>query len=885
MNSLPPPPPPPYPPPSSSRTYLENIVEDAFAGTSCDYSSVKSQYTASVAQEAKVHVGLSGPLHGAKFVVANDSFSTIASTENQFFVRSDVAVILREETNTTGNTNNKILSSTEGKENNLPKKFEKNWLSGKKSKTLPSDTNAEQRERGSGSTFHMWKMKKKQHSHRRNKAKTSSAAAAVLEERNLASPTSNFFTQMGDDEVGNHNNSDVHTMVTEPTASISSNSKSTAPSSVGEGFRFQPHASAGDTDEDYHYLAPQATPIRAGWTELKTSPQSVMEGVDKQVTLTAFPRYAKDGKCGMKVSKHLYHVGRFINRHDSSYDDSDIDVIDELEEGDDDASVGTSIAKAISDSLPPVLNILHDFIIGSPCSSEGGNLSTFMNGLSTRCIGEGATAACNDGNNVRDDDDDDEEERSANSHDEHSYTSNDDDDASFYTSDTSSRYGGTKGGAKKKRPKTAAAARKKHGVPQTKKHVTRSQRRGRSPTIKEGYNSDGESLRSRSRCSRGSISQSTSRDDSTIDRSVSSHYQVDVTVMDPLVKTHDERGGDGCASLSPASVEFSLGEDVELKHDRNGVLSRNRGESVNSILDASDRRGNARIHFAAANETAGDASSGTGIDACDSIVSTVAADLLSYDKAMWMCMTQDKSPSLIGQVVDTTDGDGGGGGNNILFKGSSAIEGYFKKILTVGIQLILNDPPSSSHGPRLHRNGKMYLKFGPHSREGAYECPSLLWTDGHDISHTIEVFDIESIHQPTESELIDTYPFAIPTQCFFISTKSNCLSLLFEAVDELQVERITTALRGIIARLARKVVSGESDWVGQMMLVSSSQAAKFEEVEEMVPCAITDMSDNLVKKSSFAIPDVSDYMEKKTAWIKQARARRTRLLNRRVKKA
>jgi hypothetical protein len=198
----------------------------------------------------------------------------------------------------------------------------------------------------------------------------------------------------------------------------------------------------------------------------------------------------------------------------------------------------------------------------------------------------------------------------------------------------------------------------------------------------------------------------------------------------------------------------------------------------------------------------------------------------------------------------------------------------------VGIQLILNDPPISDNGPRLNRNGKMFLKFGTLSH-GTYENPRLHWTDGHSISYTFELLDIEMIRQPTESELNGIYPFAIPAHSFFILNNDG-LSLLFEAVDELQMIRITTALRGIIARLAKKIVAGESDWVGQMMLASTAQVVKFEELEGMLSCAMSDVSDCLVTKTAFAVSSESDKMSKKIAWMKQARERRARLLHRRT---
>ncbi len=156
----------------------------------------------------------------------------------------------------------------------------------------------------------------------------------------------------------------------------------------------------------------------------------------------------------------------------------------------------------------------------------------------------------------------------------------------------------------------------------------------------------------------------------------------------------------------------------------------------------------------------------------------------------------------------------------------------------------------------------MFLKFGTQSN-GFYESPLLQWTDGNIISHTLELLDIEMIRQATESELKAIYPVALAAHSFFISNKDG-LSLLFEAVDELQMTRITTALRGIIARFVKKIVAGESDWVGQMMLVSTAPVVKFEELEDMVPGAMSDVSKCLVKMTAFTVLNESDIKSKKT---------------------
>ena len=447
----------------------------------------------------------------------------------------------------------------------------------------------------------LWKMKKKQ-----QKSKTSSAAAIALDKRRnrLASPTSNLFAQMGDDEVGNHNSSDTQTLITEPTASVSTASKSNSREVGGDNnskrplLLFKPHASTDD-DDDYHYLSPQVTPTRV----LKnSSPQSVTESVDtQQVTLKEFPRHAK------KVDG--------LDRHDSSYEDSDSDIaIEDSSFVDDDASVNTIlIDKAISDSLPPMLNKFHDFIIGAPCwSSE--NMSR-----SLLCVGHVANANCNDINMQEDNDDDNNEE-------EHAYTSNDD-DASFYTSDASSL-----------------------------QPLVR--RRGRSPTIKEGYNSDGESLRSRSTCSRGSFWTDTNN---TMDKSVesASHNSVDVTVIDSL-----EQGGDANDSISSsASIELSLGPTIL-------------GTSFVSIdgvidLDENGRQVKPRsVDSTVANEKTLDERNGD----VDNDISTIAEELLTNDQANWICMTRDEAS--VGNADNSGIADSGH--SEAYVEKTDEIEDYFK---------------------------------------------------------------------------------------------------------------------------------------------------------------------------------------------------------------
>lgn len=163
---------------------------------------------------------------------------------------------------------------------------------------------------------------------------------------------------------------------------------------------------------------------------------------------------------------------------------------------------------------------------------------------------------------------------------------------------------------------------------------------------------------------------------------------------------------------------------------------------------------------------------------------------------------------------------------------------------------MLNDPPTVK-GPQLNRKGKLLLEFGTRSN-GRYEHPRLHWTDGHNVSHTFDLLDIESFRQPMLSEVDGTYRFAIPEHCFFLSTHSGT-RLLFEAVDENEMTGITMALRDLICRFSRKIVTGENDWLVQLMLASvgdGGHVSTLAEVEEVLPMAVAEVTDHLVKKTT-----------------------------------
>lgn len=224
----------------------------------------------------------------------------------------------------------------------------------------------------------------------------------------------------------------------------------------------------------------------------------------------------------------------------------------------------------------------------------------------------------------------------------------------------------------------------------------------------------------------------------------------------------------------------------------------------------------------------------------------------------------------------------------VLDAASSFIDGYFKKLISVGIQLLLHDPPTKVGGStHTQRRGKLFLRFdastaaadgGPHflwkddesSRSSSPFWPALPSGVGGGVTttpprssspsspyrsingeHRINLFDISSIQKPTLLEL-EKYPFATPGNALFLSVKGGKSDddvedkpavLVLEAMDEIQATRAASGVRGIVAKLARSVIAGDDGWVGRMMMSASSQVA---DDAAKLTRAMTDATDQLV---------------------------------------
>ncbi len=143
------------------------------------------------------------------------------------------------------------------------------------------------------------------------------------------------------------------------------------------------------------------------------------------------------------------------------------------------------------------------------------------------------------------------------------------------------------------------------------------------------------------------------------------------------------------------------------------------------------------------------------------------------------------------------------------------------------------------------RKGKLFLRFGTRS-SGKFEEPCFVWKDAiEDSNPAIEgfsLFDISSIRKPSVFEL-DNFPMAIADSSFFIS-KCDGESLLFEAIDNVQMTRVSSALKGIVAKMTRYIIMGHDAWMTQILASVHGSSE-----DEYLVAATIDLTDHLIQKT------------------------------------
>ena len=104
---------------------------------------------------------------------------------------------------------------------------------------------------------------------------------------------------------------------------------------------------------------------------------------------------------------------------------------------------------------------------------------------------------------------------------------------------------------------------------------------------------------------------------------------------------------------------------------------------------------------------------------------------------------------------------------------------------------------------------------------------------------SIMLSDIQIIRKPRDSEL-DGYPLVTPEHCFVMSLQ-NSNTLFFEAINDIQMKRVTMGLNGILHVLERDIKTGDYSWILQSL---QSVKRKVSDVQPSA-CAV----DQSVKKT------------------------------------
>ncbi|KAL7550292.1 hypothetical protein ACHAWF_013571 [Thalassiosira exigua] len=536
---------------------------------------------------------------------------------------------------------------------------------------------------------------------------------------------------------------------------------------------------------------PRAEPKQA-------SPQSVAD----PAAMTSFPQYGSAATAGGGSSDsdrrpsaaRLARPGRRRrrprrHRRVPSYDDSTtladdegtagpstVADLDEEEEDDDedyDGAFGT-LRRALFRNR--TLDRVHDFLVGGRACGLGGSVGAIRAGCAEGCA--------------------DDADLVADLGDEFGRRSVEEDSLNGIEDEEEEHTIGTAGDecsveVSLNRPREEPKGTKKKP---SRGRARRQRRRGRSPTAKHGYNSDGgESLRNSSR-SRSRTGES-------------------LSLADCAEGYDDEDVDEGGEAIVGAAVAYVRAEEPDEDLDEEPGE-----EPVEELADATAGEGDHPPP-----PSPGDAGVGRADVAAPTDV--VSEGVLSRDRAEWMAMTWGRGGD---DARPTERGESSGE----LALGENAVEGYFKKLVSIGIQLALNEPLGAEEddgGRDLRRSGKMFLEFGTRNPvDRNFDHPRLTWTsddddDGRRTSRCIELLDIRSIREPTPAQA-ERRPSAAPSRSFVLSTNGG-EAHLFEAVDETQAERIGAALRGIVSRLARKIVMGENDWLVGMMLSSKKGGA------------------------------------------------------------
>ncbi|KAL7485815.1 hypothetical protein ACHAW6_011420 [Cyclotella cf. meneghiniana] len=353
--------------------------------------------------------------------------------------------------------------------------------------------------------------------------------------------------------------------------------------------------------------------------------------------------------------------------------------------------------------------------------------------------------------------------------------------------------------------------------------------RGRSPTIRNGYNSDrslsrGASTNSANCTKKQAQLAVVNRCDSEKDQSIKSNdSSSQISVVESVLSQDEATWMEMTKPTSPHRVGKMSSSEVAATLDK----ARSKGEAVNSEeAKTSHSPKPARLNNSAQAFTPHTAKTNVSKNSEQSVTVIAQSKERSADCSSKKVQATPEQKVNEDAKKETSEKKDSAPLSSMHSKTSPEVDGYFKKLLSVGIHLQLNDPPNNQTTHCQKRQGKLLLRFNGRTVD-QIEAPFFTWVDmkgnpslfsapeATDKVESIMLSDIQIIRKPRESEL-DGYPLVTAEHCFVMSLQ-NGNTLFFEAINDIQMKRVTIGLNGILHVLERDIKTGDYSWILQSL--------------------------------------------------------------------
>lgn len=232
--------------------------------------------------------------------------------------------------------------------------------------------------------------------------------------------------------------------------------------------------------------------------------------------------------------------------------------------------------------------------------------------------------------------------------------------------------------------------------------------------------------------------------------------------------------------------------------------------------------------------------------------------------------------------VDTKKKGAGKNKNENSFDDPQFVEHFIEEMIQEGILLTWHKAQAAQYYER-PKQVTTSIELGK-CKNGSFAEPKLSWevgstsgdnssvtsssltssTQGKDI-HQVDLFDIISVEKAGAMNF-HSYPFAIPSNSFFVAL-SNGSTILMEAKNPMEQQRIIAGLSQMMARLTYNLIAGDIDVCWDLFACSDSVANMEAEnispenltVEELdlwfISKAMNDVTHRLVEKSMIQVTE------------------------------